>query len=264
MTLGHFEKRLLCGLYFRNEQFSSYVSRNQNLETLVALKPNHVRLLFKPYMWDHSMTKEEIHQHHQLNISESQGIVWTEKGLIAGDEDLSYNFRKEQKKNKSEETTPETKELESPTLDKPPSPTPSEGDKSPLLDLTLPMEAAPQHPTFPLEWEDLKETLSGVSIIIGMHPDQAAEAIVDFALASKIPFALTPCCVYSQSFPTRKLKSGKFVKTYQDLIDYLVEKDAKHILTTKLDFEGRNVVVYWNPTSSPASDETLVDHKEEA
>ena len=35
------------------------------------------------------------------------------------------------------------------------------------------------------------------SIVVGMHPDQAAEHIVDFALAMGKPFAVIPCCVYS-------------------------------------------------------------------
>ncbi len=84
-------------------------------------------------------------------------------------------------------------------------------------------------------------------IVIGMHPDQAAGAIVDFALARGIPFAITPCCVYSEEFTKRRLKNGERVTTYSDLIQYLVEKDEHHIKIDKLDFEGKNIVVYWNP-----------------
>lgn len=47
-------------------------------------------------------------------------------------------------------------------------------------------------------WERVRSTLDNVGIVIGMHPDQAAGAIVDFAIARGIPFAITPCCVYSE------------------------------------------------------------------
>ena len=42
---------------------------------------------------------------------------------------------------------------------------------------------------------DALATVRGCSAIVGMHPDGAAEAIVDFALATGTIFALVPCCV---------------------------------------------------------------------
>lgn len=101
-------------------------------------------------------------------------------------------------------------------------------------------------------WDRVKFLVANCGIVIGMHPDQAAGAIVDFALASGIPFAITPCCVYSEEFTKRRLKNGGRVTTYSDLIQYLVEKDEKHIKIDKLDFEGKNVVVYWDPNSEPS------------
>lgn len=98
-------------------------------------------------------------------------------------------------------------------------------------------------------WERVKSILDNVGIVIGMHPDQAAGAIVDFALAKGIPFAITPCCVYSEEFTKRRLKNGGRVTTYSDLIQYLVEKDEANIKIGKLDFEGKNVVVYYDPKS---------------
>jgi hypothetical protein len=43
-------------------------------------------------------------------------------------------------------------------------------------------------------------------VIIGMHPDQATEAIVDMALKYRKPFAVVPCCVFSHENPHRRLK----------------------------------------------------------
>lgn len=34
--------------------------------------------------------------------------------------------------------------------------------------------------------------------VVGMHPDQATDAIVDFALACSKPFAVVPCCVFAR------------------------------------------------------------------
>ena len=45
--------------------------------------------------------------------------------------------------------------------------------------------------------------VSACSVLVGMHPDQAAEHLVDFALQNKKPFALIPCCVYHKQFPHR-------------------------------------------------------------
>ena len=97
-----------------------------------------------------------------------------------------------------------------------------------------------------------------------MHPDQAAGAIVDFALSRGIPFALTPCCTYHKEFPKRKLRDGSQVRTYEQLVQYLMEKGGEEvggggggseegrrrgrIKKKELDFEGKNVVVYWDPS----------------
>ena len=48
-----------------------------------------------------------------------------------------------------------------------------------------------------------------MEIIIGMHPDQATESIVDMALKYQKPFAVVPCCVFSEENPHRRLKNQK-------------------------------------------------------
>ena len=51
------------------------------------------------------------------------------------------------------------------------------------------------------------------NIIIGMHPDQATEPIVDMALKYQMPFAVVPCCVFAHENPHRRLKSEpRYVK----------------------------------------------------
>ena len=87
------------------------------------------------------------------------------------------------------------------------------------------------------------ELIKGCSLIIGMHPDEATVDIVDVALAKKINFAVVPCCVFHNKFPERKLKNGKDVVEYQDLIQFILEKDDK-LQTDFLNIKGRNKVIY--------------------
>ena len=48
-----------------------------------------------------------------------------------------------------------------------------------------------------------------IELIIGMHPDQATESIVNMAIKYQKPFAVVPCCVFSQENPHRRLKDKK-------------------------------------------------------
>ena len=91
--------------------------------------------------------------------------------------------------------------------------------------------------------ETCDELIKGCSLIIGMHPDEATVDIVDVALNKKINFAVVPCCVFHNKFPERKLKSGKEVVEYQDLIQFILEKDDK-LQTAFLNIKGRNKVIY--------------------
>ena len=101
-----------------------------------------------------------------------------------------------------------------------------------------------------------KELFVDSSILIGLHPDQATEIIVDIALKLNKPFAIIPCCVFANDFPHRKLKRKKTgnvennteyeeiqVSSYEQFIEYLCEKD-KNIQKTFLPFEGKNLLLY--------------------
>jgi hypothetical protein len=88
--------------------------------------------------------------------------------------------------------------------------------------------------------------LSNCSAVLGLHPDQATEACVDFALATNKPFAVVPCCVFSSLFRNRRMKDGSPVKTTSQLIQYLMEKEER-IQVDTLGFEGMNRVVYLTP-----------------
>lgn len=79
------------------------------------------------------------------------------------------------------------------------------------------------------------------SCLVGMHPDQATEPIVDAALAAHKPFAVLPCCVFPRLFPQRRGAGGEAVVTYRQFVDYLLAKDER-IRLEYLPFTGRNKV----------------------
>ena len=90
-------------------------------------------------------------------------------------------------------------------------------------------------------------TILDCSIIVGMHPDQATEYIVQLAIRLNKPFAIVPCCVYQNSFEWRRLSSGSKVHNLEQLIQYVVEKDPQRIQVKQLPFEGMNRVVWREP-----------------
>ena len=102
--------------------------------------------------------------------------------------------------------------------------------------------------------------LTSCSAIIALHPDEATGEIVDFAIKHNKLFIVVPCCVFSRLFPHRfkpqqklddKIDGGRvgqqqnkdIVSTYNDLIEYLVDKDI-NIRVTKLEFDGANLALW--------------------
>lgn len=112
----------------------------------------------------------------------------------------------------------------------------------------LPFQHLPQ--PFPLSLSDhlpadarLLEVLAGASFIVGVHPDQVTESLVDAAVLLKIPFAVVPCCVFTKLFPARRTPAGEPVRTYEELVQYLKSKH-KNVVQDTLPFLGRNIVLH--------------------
>ena len=80
------------------------------------------------------------------------------------------------------------------------------------------------------------------SVVIGMHPDQATEAIVDFANLYDKPFAIVPCCVFPELFNHRRDRQGAPVTERMALVEYLADKTGGSV--EYLDIEGANQVVF--------------------
>lgn len=89
-----------------------------------------------------------------------------------------------------------------------------------------------------------EELVQSVALVVGLHADQATEAVVDAALATGRPFAVLPCCAFPSAFAVGDPRAT--VATTAQLVDYL---EAKHesIRRGWLNFQGRNTVLYCAP-----------------
>ena len=56
--------------------------------------------------------------------------------------------------------------------------------------------------------EAVRLHLASCSLVVGLHPDQATDSILEFALAHGKPFAIVPCCVFPTLFTNRRLRGG--------------------------------------------------------
>ena len=95
--------------------------------------------------------------------------------------------------------------------------------------------------------EEIEYLLRNCSCIIGLHPDHATEAIVDFAIKLNKPFAIIPCCTCSKQFPNRLRPNKEKVKNYEGLIEHLLLKHEE-IKIAHLEFEGKNKILYRLPS----------------
>jgi len=84
------------------------------------------------------------------------------------------------------------------------------------------------------------------TMLVGLHPDECTEDILDAALLTNKPAAIIPCCVFASLFPERKLKNGAPVCSYDDFLSYLMEKDHR-IKRFELPFEGKNQALVFDP-----------------
>jgi len=80
-------------------------------------------------------------------------------------------------------------------------------------------------------------------MMIGLHPDEATERIVQFGLKYKKSFAVVPCCVFAKQFPHRKRPDGSVVTYYEEFCDYLQALDPG-IQRDILPIPGRNIVLW--------------------
>ncbi|OQS07305.1 hypothetical protein THRCLA_00686 [Thraustotheca clavata] len=106
--------------------------------------------------------------------------------------------------------------------------------------------------------QDKVDHMKNTSLLLGMHPDEATDVIVDVAIAFGKPFAIVPCCVFAEQFPDRRTTNGEVVKTYNDLVDYLMNKHP-NMQSHFLPFDGRNRVIYYMGNDQTKTSENLAN-----
>jgi hypothetical protein len=96
---------------------------------------------------------------------------------------------------------------------------------------------------------ELQLAVENSSLLLGLHADNATEAIVDVAIRNNKPFVVVPCCVFPNFFPTRFIhEEGQGmvpVRSHTQFCRYLVEKDSRFVLE-ELPFAGKNYAIWWN------------------
>eukprot|EP01130_Rhizamoeba_saxonica_P000231 TRINITY_DN10219_c0_g1_i1.p2 TRINITY_DN10219_c0_g1~~TRINITY_DN10219_c0_g1_i1.p2 ORF type:complete len:132 (-),score=17.29 TRINITY_DN10219_c0_g1_i1:14-409(-) len=86
------------------------------------------------------------------------------------------------------------------------------------------------------------DLLQDIQLVVGLHPDEATEEIVDYGLNNNISFAVVPCCVFPDLFSDRYVNDTP-VRTYPQFLEYLKQKDSS-IKVDHLPIKGRNTVLY--------------------
>jgi hypothetical protein len=83
------------------------------------------------------------------------------------------------------------------------------------------------------------------TFLLGFHPDEPTADIVDMALRYSMPFVVVPCCVFPSKFSSRVLKNGAAVRSFEDFILFLKEKDARiHECTIDVLLKPNNIALY--------------------
>jgi len=224
LRLDRFIKRLMAGIYHRTGPWQAYNCLPVPSSTSEVRRPDHVGVFFNDRLLDlleRPEEEEKSAEGFQEMLTAARAVAWTEKGLVSHEEEQSLPDEEEAGDERKEDQGEEEEDEEVQNAE----------------DLT--------------DWASVRHRLLGCSVIVGLHPDQATGAIVDFALKWNKGFAIVPCCVYRKHFPRRQL-DGEPVATYQQFVAYLVAKSPERIKTAILDFEGKNLVLYsLPPTNKP-------------
>jgi len=93
-----------------------------------------------------------------------------------------------------------------------------------------------------------RDVFREADVIVGLHPDEATEVIVDLAIKYDKPFAVVPCCVFPTMFPGRVGRDGEEVRSHAQFCDYLEDKH-EGVMRVELEelMKPANVVLYYKP-----------------
>jgi len=82
---------------------------------------------------------------------------------------------------------------------------------------------------------------ASAGLVLGLHPDEPTEAIVDFCLAARKSFFVVPCCVFPKA-PGNEHR--RHINTTSAFCEYLRQKAPDVIHVDTITMEGRNQCVW--------------------
>ena len=217
------------------------------------------------------------------NCYKAKGWVWPPKGSDNEHASCGKNYE-DRDETQCYNTTTTKKQAPNSNSD-----SDSNSDPLPLANLSL-QESTKAASSLGIDFDNASSIVKTADLVVGMHPDQAVDAIVDSALYQNISFFVIPCCTYSREFPHRRVQqvscvpvsenktktiedknkfgngfrtmgrvtTMKLVTTYEDLIEYLLAK-SPDIKKRVLPFEGRNICLYRVVPPKTSQEEKAVD-----
>ena len=143
------------------------------------MMPRHIRAFFLPAFWLNEKDEEMFRE----NLHKAEHTLWTRQGLQTGQEDVVLSEKVVAMHSVGEEVGVGESERKTSGMDTTVS---KEEDDA----VALPDTTVRDHST-------AMNIVQQCTLVLGMHPDQAAGPIVEFAVAFNKSFAVVPCCVYS-------------------------------------------------------------------
>lgn len=275
MRLDRYVRRFRSGIYHRNQ--SQVASKLRRPQTSSLQAPTHLRMFLHKGVFDPSTTEETRRAATMESYALAHATRWSRRGLVETESaptadipgdiparvnlDEAYRVPGAPVRHKTMFTRAPPSSNSSASVDLPivnKQDVMNEDETYECDDVNTHIDedrdAAAMEPIAMDSAETAatcERVLSGCSVVVGLHPDQATDAAVDFALAHGKPFAVVPCCTYARDFPHRRLppgpgrpKGGGPVTTHAHLVEYLLAKAPGVIKSETLPFEGKNVVVY--------------------
>ena len=253
LSLKKFQKRLSKGFYHRSQGILRHDVVRPRTEPERPV--DQLRCFFSSELWEEEETKEDRYEKQReqffQNCYKARGWVWPPPEKYNEHASCGKNYEdRDDIPTKAEKAIPDGSNLGS----------------IPLDNLTLGDTAAS---SLGIDFDSASSVVKTADLVVGMHPDQAVDAIVDLALYQNISFFVVPCCVFAREFPHRRVRVAidgsdatnkpendeetssadrnestmKPVTTYEELIDYLQAK-SPDIKQRVLPFEGRNICLY--------------------
>ena len=275
MRLDRYVRRFRSGIYHRNQ--SQVASKLRRPQTSSLSAPTHLRMFLHKGVFDPSTTEETRRAATMESYALAHATRWSRRGLVETESaptadipgdiparvnlDEAYRVPGAPVRHKTMFTLAPPSSNSSASVDLPivnKQDVMNEDETYECDDVNTHIDedrdAAAMEPIAMDSAETAatcERVLSGCSVVVGLHPDQATDAAVDFALAHGKPFAVVPCCTYARDFPHRRLppgpgrpKGGGPVTTHAHLVEYLLAKAPGVIKSETLPFDGNNVVVY--------------------